>query len=159
MNLVPAWIQILQALMTPLLAIVAGYIGYRQWHTAHQKIMLDLFDRRLNVYSNVRSALTMITSEGVTDQSLELLFEAEDKATFLFGEEIRSYLVDLWSLCVSLPAEDQGVLMRAIDEFYERGADRFAPYMRMDQKQVRSLREWLSERNRIRLSYADEKQK
>lgn len=173
MSAVPVWIQVLQALLTPAIAVGVATIAFLQWRTAHQKVVLDLFDRRLNVYSKARRALSAISGSGrVTDESDRLLLEAENEAAFLFGKDIKEYFRELWFLCVRYRGqqgddhrvgphfpETHQALMTAVGEFYTNGADRFAPYMRMDQRRVPTLNEWVAERNRIHLSYADEKKK
>jgi hypothetical protein len=35
-----------QLLTTLVLGLVAGYIAWRQWRTAHDRLILDLFERR-----------------------------------------------------------------------------------------------------------------
>jgi hypothetical protein len=173
MTAIPYWIQILQALLTPVIATAVGIIGFMQWRTAHQKVVLDLFDRRLAVYSKLRHAVSKIMTSGqVTEQTDRLLLEAEDEATFLFGPEVPSYIRRLFVMCVEYGAqcpregkagpqfsEVHRSLMKELGRFYESGGGIFAPYMRMDQKRVPMPAEWVAERNRQRLSYADEKQR
>lgn len=54
----PPWVQYIQALGAPSVAVatllVTGYVAWRQWRTAHeqwriaqQRVVLDLFDRRM----------------------------------------------------------------------------------------------------------------
>lgn len=156
--------------------IISGLVlvvAFMQWRTAHQKVMLDLFDRRLAVYSTIRKALSGVNTSGlVTDDTQRLLLEAENQAAFLFGTDIQNYIQELWYLCVRYRAhypkngnksadfanvyED---LMTEVGNFYQTGTERFAPYMRMDQKRVPTPSQWFHDRNRNRLSYADEKQK
>lgn len=51
----PMWIEYVKALGTPVVALVAasiaGVIAYRQWRTARNKLKLDLFDKRVEVYA------------------------------------------------------------------------------------------------------------
>ena len=49
----PTWIIVLQALLTPTIAAVAGLVAFLQWRTAHQKVILDLFDRCLRKFKSV----------------------------------------------------------------------------------------------------------
>ncbi len=173
MSSLPGWIQIFQALLTPAIAVAVGVIAFLQWRTAHQKVVLDLFDLRLAVYQKIRKAMAGInTSALVTDETTRLLLEAESEARFLFGPEIVEYVENFYFLCIRYRGQTDGkgnvgplfaqahkALMGAIGEFYNAGPDRFAPYMKMDQKRVGTPAEWLSQRNKMRLSYADEKQR
>ena len=49
-----------QALLTPLIAIVATYIAWQQWQTNKQKLEMDRYDRRLHVYEEVRKILSIV---------------------------------------------------------------------------------------------------
>lgn len=162
--------QTLAALLTPTIAVAAAVIAYLQWRTAHHRVMLDLFDRRMAVYEKVRQSIRLINTSGkVSDESDMLLLEAENEAAFLFAADIQEYLRDLWAIYVnsrSLARENgyQGEqaseqrlkLMQAVSDFYNKGPERFGHYMRMDQKRVPSVSEWLHSRNQIRKSYGDE---
>jgi len=61
---VPTWIQYLQALSTPAIALLAVTIGVLQWRTAHQRAVLDLFDRRMENYDALNAAIFEILREG-----------------------------------------------------------------------------------------------
>lgn len=174
MSNVPAWIQILQALLTPVIAMGVGIIAFMQWRTAHQKVMLDLFDRRMEIYRQVREAVGSVVRSGRGDDESQMaVMRAADEAMFLFGSDVSDYLKDLADILHKLEwanrqIEDEPTpsvsdrrlkLFRKVVRFYEDGARLFHPYMRMDQKRVRTPVEWFHDRNRVRLSYADEKQK
>ncbi|TKT45687.1 ABC transporter ATP-binding protein [Rhizobium sp. LC145] len=164
--------QTLAALLTPTIAVAAAVIGYLQWRTAHQRVMLDLFDRRMTVYEKLRRSMSLINTSGkVSDESNRLLLEAEGEAAFVFGQDIQEYLRELWVICVQAGtlAPDNGYqgdeqsarrlkLLRTVSDFYNKGPDRFAPYMRMDQKRLQTPIEYLLERNKIRKSYGDHPQ-
>jgi hypothetical protein len=45
-NQLPLWVLYLQALSTPAIALLASVIGFFQWRTAHQRAVLDLFEKR-----------------------------------------------------------------------------------------------------------------
>jgi hypothetical protein len=173
MSQAPEWIQILQGLLTPAIAAGVGVIAFMQWRTAQQKVVLDLFDRRMATYEKPRQSMRLINSSGkVSDESDRLLLEAESEAAFIFGADIQEYMREIWLIYVqsrTLTRENgyrgreasaqRTTLMEAVTDFYNNGPERFAPYMRMDQKRVSTMNEWISEKNRHRLSYADEKQK
>jgi hypothetical protein len=85
----PYWIQILQALLAPAIAALAVVIALFQWHTAKQKVVLDLFDRRLTKYLALRDVVAEVVTAGAANQ--ETLFQflrALDGAEFLFGADI-----------------------------------------------------------------------
>lgn len=53
------------------------------------------------------------------------------------------------------PAEQRKKLMEAVSDFYDN-TNRFAQYMRMDQKLIRTPAEWFRDQNKKRLSYGDQ---
>jgi hypothetical protein len=90
----PYWIQVLQALLTPAIAGAVAVIALFQWRTAQQKVVLDLFNRRMETYTALRKIVTKIrgsSSAATTEISFEFL-RAMDRAEFLFGDEIVEHL-------------------------------------------------------------------
>jgi hypothetical protein len=96
-----------QALLTPVIAIVATYIAWQQWQTNKRKLVLDRYDRRLRVYEEVRKILSIITRKADVDVDEMMRFRTSvSEADFLFGPEIPEYLdqiykqgLDLWRWC------------------------------------------------------------
>jgi hypothetical protein len=161
--MLPIWVQYLQALLTPTIAVAVSIIAYRQWRTAHSKLVLDLFEKRLSVYHQVRKAIAVVNTTGKTSREAELnLLEAIDAAEFLFGDDVRSYLEGMWHRFLKMNAanamieggdttevrrtniEAQSQLLNEITQFYYEGSDVFAPYMRMEhrlRKPLKTLRQ------------------
>ena len=101
MSAVPIWIQILQALLTPTIALAVGLIAFMQWRTSHQKVVLDLFDRRLAIYHTVRDAIDAISSQGtVRPESIQKFVKAYEAASFLFGKDVCDYIDRLYLLAL-----------------------------------------------------------
>lgn len=101
----PIWVQYLQALLTPTIALAVGFIAYRQWRTAHGKIVLDLFEKRLAVFQKVRQAIAVTNTTGKTSREAEVdLLEAINASEFLFGNDVRKYLDDMWERFIKLSA-------------------------------------------------------
>src|SRR4051794_6031327 len=93
MQTLPLWIQALQALATPVIAVLAIVIGVMQWRTAHQRAVLDLFDKRWTVLNELRDAIFTMMQEGrASRESRRLYGIARDRAAFLFGPEVTVYL-------------------------------------------------------------------
>jgi hypothetical protein len=149
----PYWLQVLQALSTPAIALLAITIGGMQWRTSHQRAVLDLFDKRWAVLNELRSVISDIVREGsVTTQGALSYAIAVDRAKFLFGREVVEYLETI-RMALSLhhvaeqqlraepPEETRNKLidqeadaMMEISEFYRRINLLVRPYMRMHQK-------------------------
>ncbi len=150
----PCGIQLLQALLTPVVAILAVTIAFFQWRTGHQKMVIDLFDRRMKIYTDCRDVLRPIVSSpsATTDQNGIDFIRASADAEFLFGEKVVEYLEKVEQAIFDLAtseAELKGHLSdqdrkdfvarsrTAIDiitSFYKKEFRfRLAPYMRLKQ--------------------------
>ena len=92
------WIDILQALLTPTIALIAVGIGLAQWWTSRNKLRLDLFDRRWAVYVATRELLTEMITQGKTSPDAEQRFlHGIRGAAWLFDDEVNGYLTrNLW---------------------------------------------------------------
>ena len=67
MQQLPLWAQLLQFIATIVVTIFAAYIVYGQWRTAHERVVLDLFERRITVYESVRTVIAEIMRDGTAD--------------------------------------------------------------------------------------------
>jgi hypothetical protein len=134
-------------------AIFVALVGFFQWRTAQQKIVLDLFDTRHEIYSVVRKAVgTMVSSSLSFDQQREIEFmETMEKAKFFFGDDIQIYLKKLWeaildvrTVDVELPSiqdvearreslQKRRAALDFIVDFHTTGLSLFAKYMRFSQ--------------------------
>jgi protein-disulfide isomerase-like protein with CxxC motif len=156
--------QTLSALLTPTVAIAVAVIAYLQWQTAHQKVLVDLFDRRLQAYDAIALVLAPVNSSGQVTPSnahFELLKAMRD-AHFLFGKDVLDYLEKLRLLFINMGLAEtmmeehdndysnwvrrHGAQFREVMQFYEIFPKLCEPYLRLDQKRVRSpwraLRDW-----------------
>ncbi len=89
---------ILQALLTPLIAIVAIYIAWQQWKTNKLRLRLETYDRRLRVYGEVSKILKLaICNRNVQMNELNGFIVATAEADFLFGPEIPQYIDEIYS--------------------------------------------------------------
>lgn len=96
-------IEISKALLTPIIAVVTAYIAYQQWKTNQQKLFLDLYDRRLKVYEEVRQILSIILRDAKASYDDLLKFRrAVSEADFLFGPEISEYIDEIYQHGVNL---------------------------------------------------------
>jgi hypothetical protein len=159
MNTLPLWIQVLQALLTPTIAIGVAVVAFMQWHTAHQRFVLDLFERRMEVYEQVRRVVARVNSSGQADAEAEIeLLSAIEKASFLFGRDVTIYLDNMRLQLILLfdaQASKNGAnlarrtaLFQSIKKFYYDGPALFRRYMRMPHKSRRSPIELFSDKCR-----------
>jgi hypothetical protein len=61
--MLPPWVQILQALATPVIAIVGAWVALEQMKIARVKLRHDLYDRRYAVFQSARSLLNEVISD------------------------------------------------------------------------------------------------
>lgn len=148
----PHWVPLLQALATPAIALLAVVIGLGQWRTAHRKLVLDLFERRMATYDAIRKAFGQIIPCGARDRKVVDGFEmAILDIRFLFGPEVVKYLegmrhqlMEMHELDTTLPdMNDQQREQAAkrltgawaeMRDFYDRFPRLVEPYMKMDYK-------------------------
>ncbi len=135
-----------------LIAAGAAFIAYFQWRTAHQRVVLDLFDQRLRVFEDLESAVkNVFSTTQVTNESWILLLNSKSRARFLFGKDVNNYIQKqiedfAWRMSYTDQTIDQSprerdalieekheVLNRII-AFAKDAEPLFSPYMKLDQK-------------------------
>jgi hypothetical protein len=140
--------------LAPAIALLAAVIAWAQWHTARSKLVLDLFNQRLEVYNNVSAVMGRVMREGTatTEDTIDVARQG-DKARFLFGDDVRDYLKALQKVfaqlgyCRSVIAQHKGdddyqkavehefrVKAEIIIPFYDDFGKLLEPYMGMHQK-------------------------
>jgi hypothetical protein len=82
--------QMLQASTVPAIALLAAVIGFFQWRTAHKRVVIDLFDRRMKIYTDCRDILQPIIASpsATTTQDGIKFIRASADAEFLFGDKV-----------------------------------------------------------------------
>jgi hypothetical protein len=77
----------------PVLALIVAFIAYQQWRAAHNKLRLDLFDRRFAVYVQTLDFIGAVLQEGYpAGEQYGPFARARDRAQFLFGPEVEVLL-------------------------------------------------------------------
>ncbi len=88
-----SWIDSLSAGLSPLVAILGIAIGVRQWRTAQNKLKLDLFENRLEIFEATQTAIASVHTKGGPSHSAVLSFAAATaSARWLFNKQIADYL-------------------------------------------------------------------
>ncbi len=163
---------------TTIISALLLVVAFMQWRTAHQKAVLDLFDKRFKVYDLVGRAMDIFYSASPLDTFIEarlLLQAASLEARFLFGPEISEHISsinrDIADLTFKLRKKDAADLdytarnklideIVIIDERIHNWQEPFTvscmPYLRTDQKIIRTPMQWFRDRNALRLGYADD---
>jgi hypothetical protein len=145
--------DILQWTVAAITATFVALVGFLQWRTAQQKAVLDLFDRRHEIYEVVRNSVgRMLSSSLGFDREREAAFVmAMERAYFFFGDDVESYLKQLWQDITTVRAADDELAeprapdrqqiverrresLERIGDFYKTGQPLFGRYMRFSQK-------------------------
>jgi hypothetical protein len=138
------------------IAVIAGFgvlIAYFQWRTAHQRVVLDLFDRRVQTFELAeQSCSNIVSSAKPSIEDLRNLHRAKGKARFLFGDDVNLYLKGRIADCALLMSMTDEVInarpeaqrnalidkktaaLMSIASFQDDAPPIFAPYMRLTQK-------------------------
>lgn len=123
-----------------------------QASTANDRLVLDLFERRFEIYSQAREIVRSAVRKGTSTTEEQFSFlRVTDGASFLFGKEVTDYLTDIYTALVELQyCEDE--LKRVLDrdkaksfkrrqikfdkikDFYTEAPKLFAPYLHAHQK-------------------------
>lgn len=96
----PHWTAYLQAIGTPVVAVIAACIAasiaFRQWQTAQNKLKLDLFERRYEVYVALTQLMGLMVQEKWVEQDVPRQLMAKTGGTeFLFDHHIYEYVVEV----------------------------------------------------------------
>src|SRR5215831_2737425 len=99
-------IRISSAFLTPLIAIIAAWIAFRQWRTHHLQYRLALLEKRLAVFNSTVTFIALVMQQGtVSDTDCTRLLVDTREHQFLFGPEIADFInevhdrgVDLYAL-------------------------------------------------------------
>jgi hypothetical protein len=127
-------------------------IAERNWQTVNEKIVLDLFERRIAIFEGIRAVVSDVLRTGQpTQQEYFQYLKAIDKAPYYFGPEVTEYLETLRHLISELeldhsiisnfydPARTERIKgrttrMTELSQFYETSKHLFGPYIQAHQK-------------------------
>jgi hypothetical protein len=145
----PAWLGLGIAALVAFIAYLQFRTAREQWRTANNRATFDLFEKRYAVYQDVRDVVGKLMGPGRADPAM--FVKAAEKARFLFGKDVVTYLdqfaSDLGDL-ESLGAEEadlqgddlrknrdsQRRLKNKIESFRAQGPPLFGRYIRFDQQ-------------------------
>jgi len=90
-------IEILQALLTPVIAVLTTLIGYQQYRLRRDEKALIMYDRRLKVYNQVVSVTHKVrASQPMCLQDALDWIHSLTEAGFLFGEEVEELIAEIY---------------------------------------------------------------
>lgn len=91
-------LELLTALLTPLIAILSAYVAYQQYRIRRDERQLVIYDRRISIYKSAMSILGKIHA-GRALKTTEVIewHSSVAEAQFLFGNEVPALLDELYS--------------------------------------------------------------
>lgn len=98
------FVSLMNALLTPLIAIIATYIAWQQWQGNRLKLNMDRYDRRLRIYQEVLKMLRTCSNRKPDWPDVINFGSSSAEADFLFGPEIRQYIDEIISRASELIA-------------------------------------------------------
>lgn len=171
MEELPFWLRVLQALgpianalATVAIAGVASLIAWRQWAVANDKLVLDLFDKRFEVYRAASKFHHDVLAADFSDENSRLLpafGEIVDRSRFLFPTSVSLELAEMRDIAVDMRAnrtairdavdhDGEAELRAGLSVAYARQSERldaqgkrlgeiFAPFLRIERRLSSSL--------------------
>lgn len=87
------YVQILSALLTPVIAIITTYIAIQQYRGDKAKLRHEVYEKRLKIYQATVKFLRRAPTGRGLDLGTILQFNVQTaEHSFLFGDEITDYL-------------------------------------------------------------------
>jgi hypothetical protein len=106
-------LSIFKAALTPLIACITVWIAYRQWQDSHLRLKRENYERSLKVYQEVVKMLQRVCRNFDPQFDDLLNFSAATaEAPFLFREEIRAYINEIFK---------QGIHLNTANFIYKEG--------------------------------------
>lgn len=98
------WIDILSALLTPLIAVTAIGIAVLQWKINRNRLKHELFDRRYQQYKAVSDFMGSILTNGkATEEAQRKYLSGIVGIEFTYSQKISNYLnKNVWSPAIEL---------------------------------------------------------
>jgi hypothetical protein len=89
-------VQMVAALLTPSVALLAAVIAGAQWHIARNKLKLDLFDRRYAVFAVISETMRKVAhSERITKAVVDDFLAGTQSTEWLFDHDTACFVHDL----------------------------------------------------------------
>lgn len=96
-------VRVFQGLLTPVIGGVAVYIAWQQFQSNRAKLQLDTYDRRLRIYQELLDLLrAVVRNADASWEELGKFVRGTAEADFLFGDDISTYLREVYLRCLKL---------------------------------------------------------
>ena len=127
-------------------------VAERNWQIANERIVLELFERRIAIFEGIRDIIGKVLNSGrPTTETYFAYIKAIDKVPYYFGPEVTNYLELLGALISDLELDANVIAdnlhpdrmahirgrterMRELAKFHETSKILFGPYIQAHQK-------------------------
>jgi len=107
MDVVKDWIELLSALLIPILVVVATIIAIQQWRINQKRLKHELFDRRYEVYQSITEFIAKILTTGKVESNSSIRLLADTKKVyFLFDKDTHDFIMQLYRKSIDLDTLD-----------------------------------------------------
>ena len=142
--------EIVSAFGTLIVAGIVAYIAYRQHRTEKNKLKLDLYDRRLQVFEAGMKFIEHVVKQGDADtQALAAVNNARFEGMFLFPHDVADYLCRLYEKGVDVKFTNMELNGQTLPDGDERKekvhqqAERFKWFIRQSKELQNRLRPYM----------------
>lgn len=98
-----SWVDVLSALLVPIIAVVGVYIAFQQYRINQQRLRHETYERRLAVYKAVQRYLSEILRDGKTSYERALQFNSEaSEAAFLFDAAVQEMIDEIYQKSIDM---------------------------------------------------------
>ncbi len=99
----PSWWQIFSALSTPIIALMVGYVAYRQYKIDKSRLRRETYPDKIRIYKTVISFISEVIRNSARDQAnITLFYENVSEANFLFGDPPNQQIETLYEKAFEL---------------------------------------------------------
>jgi hypothetical protein len=103
-------VRVFSALLTPVIALLATYIGWQQHKTNRNQFRLALLDKRIKVFTAAGELIaTVLRDAKIASEGLANFLWETKESEFLFGPDITAYLHELYGKAADICAFEGSV--------------------------------------------------
>jgi hypothetical protein len=145
------WAAVAVAMSAGIVGLLSLLTAQRIWRAEHNRAVFELFDERYSIYQQLRDIASLVKAGQADREMFVSATEALEKAQFLFGQDVVSYIrrfaENISNLeCVASEIRrvqgseikanlaEQKRLKDEINGFFVDGTALFSGYIRFDQK-------------------------
>lgn len=93
----PSWWQIFSAISTPIIALLVGYVAYRQYRIDKSRLRQETYPVKILIYkASIKFISEIIKNSSMDEVKIARYYEEVSEANFLFGKFPNKQIEDLY---------------------------------------------------------------